>query len=90
MITICSLVDYFVNNYSNNNISVYLLPIRVLRITRLIRSFPFSKVIFRTFSYSMVNLINIGNYNYKVLLTLIFLFIFTLLGMNLFGDMNQY
>ena len=64
MITICSLADYFVNNYSNTNISLYLVPIRVLRITRLIRSFPFSKVIFRTFSYSMVNLINIGKYNY--------------------------
>ncbi len=59
--------------------------LRVLRITKLLRSLKFMKIIVAVISSCVSNFLNISYYFKIVLLMIIFSFMFTLLGTQLFG-----
>ena len=61
------------------NVSKILKSTKVLRIIRLIRDLPVTKLLVETFNNSIVNFLNI------FFLLSLFIFIFTLIGMNIFG-----
>lgn len=56
-----------------------LRTLRVLRVTKLLRSLAFMKVIIKVLSSCLINFLNI------LVLMIIFIFIFTLLGSQMFG-----
>ena len=78
-ITLISVLEIIIHDFIGQNQRNMIKSTRVLRIVRLLREFEFTKVIINTFYNSVENFINI------LLLLFIFLYIFTLLGMNLFG-----
>ncbi len=62
-----------------------LRTLRVLRITKILRALPFMKVIINVISNCLTSFLNICNFYILGLLTLIIIFIFALLGMQIFG-----
>ncbi len=76
-----SLVEYFLNSGDNSGFSAFraLRIFKVLRVTRLIRSLKYMRVIMRVLQAT------IGSAMYVGVLLLLFIFVFSILGMNLFA-----
>jgi hypothetical protein len=74
------LIEYFLSTGSGFTAFRSLRVFRVLRVTRLIRSLKYMRVIMRVISSTLKNSIYIG------LLLLLFLFIFTILGMSIYSN----
>jgi hypothetical protein len=75
-----SLVEYYTSSGSNSGFSAFraLRIFRVLRVTRLIRSLKYMRVIMRVLSNT------IGSAMYIGLLLFLFIFVYAILGMNMY------
>ena len=77
-----SLVEYFYSSGGNSGFSAFraLRIFRVLRVTRLIRSLKYMRVIMRVLSNTIGSAIYIG------LLLFLFIFVYAILGMNMYRN----
>jgi hypothetical protein len=77
-----SLIEYFLNSGDNSGFSAFraLRIFKVLRVTRLIRSLKYMRVIMRVLSAT------IGSALYVGILLLLFIFVYSILGMNLYAN----
>ena len=81
-----SLVEYFYASGGNSGFSAFraLRIFRVLRVTRLIRSLKYMRVIMRVLSNTIGSAIYIG------LLLFLFIFVYAILGMNIYkGELTK-